>query len=265
FEPAKDVAKKTGQDIWASCVDAGFSAPDVVDKIEGAGAVAFVDVNSKHSARLKALVTSAEALDKLSTKAFNALSIEIRQSWRANVRAISAANNGSVPLDEKKEILKRELRNIAARAIRKGLTSEEKQEERRFREDVTRVRRDIRLHGTDAEKKLGLTTIPLGTTEWKLVYGTRGQNEGINGIIKKRGDIIGDGQHTSWYHGAKVIGSRCKAGIVIIKVVALVASKITGSLKHCLGWIHNWRRSRKIFVVVEIIIISRETPNSFFK
>jgi len=260
FEPAKEVASITCQDIWACCADAGFSAPDIVDKIEVAGAVAFVDVNAKHSARLKALVSSAEALDELSTKAFNALTIEERQSWRGLVRAISAATNRPVPLTEKKAIMKRELRKLATRAIRKGLTIEEKWEERRLRGDVTRSRRDIRLHGTDAEKKLGLTTIPLGTTEWKLVYATRGQNEGINSIMKKRGDIIGDGQHTSWLHGAGVIGPRCGAVIVGIKIVALVASKITGKIKHCLEWVHNWRRSRYIFVVVEVMIICRETP-----
>ncbi|MEX2753743.1 MAG: hypothetical protein Q6365_000015 [Candidatus Sigynarchaeota archaeon] len=260
FEPAKGVARKTGQDTWTGCADAGFSAPDIVDKIEAAGAVAFVDVNPKQSARLKALVTSAEALDKISTKAFNALSIEERQSWRGNVRAISAANNGPVPLNEKKKILKRILRNLAARAIRKGLTIEERQEERQRRADVTRARRDIRLHGTAAEKKLGLTTIPLGTTEWKLVYATRGQNEGINSIVKKRGDIIGDGQHASWFHGAMVLGPRCNAVIAGIKIVALVGSKITGKTRHCMKWLHNWRRSRIIFVFVVHVIIRRETP-----
>ena len=261
FEPAKEVSIKTGQDMWVTGVDAGFSAPDIVDKIEAAGAVAFVNVNSKHSARLKALVTSAEALDKLSTKAFNGLRLEEHQSWRAEVQAISAANNGPVPLEEKKRILAGKLRNLAARALRKGLTEVERGEERRLREDVTRARRDIRLHGTDAEKKLGLTTIPLGTTEWKLGYATRGQNEGINGILKKRGDIIGDGQHTSWLHGAKVIGPRCNAVIAGIKVVALVASKITGKVKHCLEWMYNWHRPRNIFVIVEIMIMCRETPS----
>ena len=263
FEPAKDVSNKTGQEIWATCLDAGFSTPDIVDKVEGAGAVAFVNVNSKASTRLKALVTSAEALDELSTKAFNALTIEERQEWRAEVQAISAANNGHVPLDEKKRVIKRKMRNLAARALRKGLTDAERLEERRLREEVTRARREIRLHGTVAEKKLGLTTIPLGTTEWKLVYATRGQNEGINGIMKKRGDVIGDGQHTSWFHGAKVIGPRCNAVIAGIKIVVLVANKITGGIKHCLKWVHNWHRPRYIFVIVEFMIISRETPFYF--
>jgi hypothetical protein len=140
------------------------------------------------------------------------------------------------------------------------LADEEKRDERRRRDDVTRARREIRLHGTDDEKKLGLTTIPLGTTEWKLVYATRGQNEGINGIVKKREDVIGDGQHTSWLHGAKVIGPRYNAVIAVIKIVALAGSKITGKIKHCMKWMYNWRRSRIIFVFVIHVRINRETP-----
>ena len=260
FDPVKEITTETGQDRWATCVDAGFSATDVVDKIERSNSVAFVNVNPKNSARLKALVTSAEALDELSTKAFNSLTMDERQSWRAEVQAISMVRAGPVPLEEKKQIMKKSLRKLASRGLRRGLTDEEKHEERRCREDVTRARREIRLHGTDDEKKIGLTTIPLGTTEWKLVYATRGQNEGINSIVKKRGDIIGDGQHSSWLHGAKVIGPRYNAVIAGIKIVALVGHKITGKFKHCLEWIYNWRRPRIIFVFVIYVIISRETP-----
>nr|MDO8088619.1 hypothetical protein [Candidatus Sigynarchaeum springense] len=85
-------------------------------------------------------------------------------------------------------------------------------------------------------------------------------NEGINSIVKKRGDIIGDGQRTSWLHGAKVIGPRYNAIIAGIKIVALIGSKITGKIKHCMKWMHNWRRSRIIFVFMTYVVISRETP-----
>ena len=260
FDPAKEVAMKTGQDIWAVDVDAGFSSPDVVDKIEGANAVSFVNVNPKHSVRLKALVTSAEALDDLSTKAFNALTIEERQSWRDATQALSMANNGHVPLDEKKQLLSGILRNLAAKGKRRAYTAGEKRDERRLREELTHVRRDILLHGTANERKVGLTTIPLGTIEWKLVYATRGQNEGIYSIMKKRENIIGDGQHTSWLHGAKVIGPRCNANIAGIKIVAFVASMITGDTKHCLKWTQNWHRRRNIFVIVVFMINYRVTP-----
>ena len=54
--------------------------------------------------------------------------------------------------------------------------------------------------------------------------------------MKKRGDIIGDGQHTSLLHGAKAICPRCNVVITGIKFVALEASKITGKLKHCLEY-----------------------------
>ena len=81
------------------------------------------------------------------------------------------------------------------------------------------------------------------------------QNEGINSIMKKRGDIIGDGQHTSWLHRAKVIGPRYNAVIAAIKIVALAGNKITGKIKHCMKWIYNWRRPRIIFVFVIYVII----------
>jgi hypothetical protein len=261
FEPVKEVLKETGQDMWATDVDAGFSGTDVVDKIEAAGAVPFVNVNPKRSTLLKALVTSAEALDELSTKAFNGLELEERQSWRAKLQAISAASNGPIPLDEKKRILKKELQNLGARALRKGLDKVERWEERRLRGVVMQARRDIRYHGTDAEKRIGLTTIALGTVEWKLVYATRGQNEGINSILKKRGSIIGDGQHTSWSHGNAALAPRCNGAIAGIKIVALVASKITGNLQHTLGWMHNWHVQVNIFVIVKIVILYRVTPD----
>jgi hypothetical protein len=260
FDPANQVAIQTSQDMWAVDVDAGFSSPDVVDRIEAANAVAFVNVNPKASARLKALVTSAEALDELSSKAFNALTIKERQSWRDAVQARSIANGTPLSLLEKKRILPGLLRNLARRGMRKGLTKEEMREEGRLRKAVTHARRDILLNGTTNEKKVGLTTIPLGTLEWKLVYATRGQNEGINSIIKKRGDIIGDGQHTSWLHGAKVIGFSCNANLVGIKIVAFVAYMITGQTKHCLKWAHNWRRKRIFYVILVVMIKYRMSP-----
>ena len=85
----------------------------------------------------------------------------------------------------------------------------------------------------------------------------------LHGLVGENADaftLIGDGQHTSWFHGAKVIGPRCNAVIAGIKIVVLVANKITGGIKHCLKWVHNWHRPRYIFVIVEIMIICRETP-----
>jgi hypothetical protein len=254
FNPASQVAISTNQDIWAVDVDAAFTSPDVVDRIEAVNAVPFINVNPKASFRLKALATAAEALDDISSKAFSALTIEERQSWRDVVQALSNASGISIPLEEKKRVLSGVLRNLAKKGIRKGLTDAEKEDERRFRKAVTYARRDIRLNGTSNEKKVGLTTIPLGTIEWKLVYATRGQNEGINSILKKRGDVIGDGQHTSWLHGARVIGSCCNANLVGIKIVAFVASIITGRKTHCLKRVHNWHRDRYIFVVFVVMI-----------
>ena len=106
--------------------------------------------------------------------------------------------------------------------------------------EVMAARRDIRAHGTAFEQKVGLTTIPLGTIEWQLVYAIRGQNEGINGIIKKRDDIIGDGQHSSWLHGQQAIESRCKATFTDIKIVALVAKESARMESHYMSRVYNW-------------------------
>ena len=68
----------------------------------------------------------------------------------------------------------------------------------------------------------------IGTIEWFLMYHIRGQNEGINGILKKRGKIIGDGQHTTWKVGLVPIRNTLKSEIIMIKSCSLVYKMITG-------------------------------------
>ena len=82
-----------------------------------------------------------------------------------------------------------------------------------------------------------------------LVYSIRGQNEGINGILKKRGDIIGGGQHTTWQLGNSNLSKHVSMAQVGIKFMVLVKFTITGQKDHHLRRVHNWRRKKKIFLL----------------
>jgi hypothetical protein len=257
FDVVKKMAKETRQDTWAVDLDAAYSVPDIVDKIETANAIPFININPKNSSRLQALARAASALEDVSRKAFNALPPETRKSWQTEVKAISESRNGPVPLDEKKSLLSCILHKLAAQARRKGLNSTEQGQERQLRKEVMDARREIRVHGTPFEQKVGLTTAPLGTTEWMLVYATRGQNEGINSILKKRGDVIGDCQHSSWLHGHDALEPRCKATFASIKIAAFVMKEITGAIRHCLSRVHNWRKPKNVFCILILMIHCR--------
>ena len=151
------------------------------------------------------------------------------------------------------------LRKYAARARRK-LTGKERQEGRRLRQKVVKVRGEIRARGTPNEKRLGLPPVIHGTIEWLLVYAIRGQNEGINGILKKRGSLIGDGQHTSWIVGDAVVEGRVRANCVGICAVALVNFVVTGCEAGYMRAIHNWTGKRNSFLVIFMMIYCRLNP-----
>ena len=155
------------------------------------------------------------------------------------------------------------LRKFAARARRRGLTKAERAKERRLRKKVVRVRREIRGQGTASEKKRALLKIMRGTIEWHLIYGIRGQNEGINGIFKKRGNLIGDGQHTSWLIGHSSIKSRVNSNTVSLKMVSYCYCEVMGTSSHCMRRLHNWRREKSPFIVIFWGIFCRITPNLF--
>lgn len=138
--------------------------------------------------------------------------------------------------------------------IRKGLTIGERQIVKKLRRELMAIRHDIRLHGTSSEKVLGLTPIPIGTIEWHIVYSIRGQNEGINGILKKRGDLIGDGQHTTWLLGNPILSNHLSMDLVGVKIISYAKFIMTGQKKHHLRAIHNWKRD-KFFILVFILVI----------
>lgn len=240
--PVKTLADLTGQEIWCVAADAIYSVLMVIFVIEGMNAVPFVDINPKNSFLLKKLKEKASALKKYAKKALKNMPREEKIKWRKEVSDISKTSTSPIPLKEKKERLKSILRRFGSRAMRKGLSLGERQTAKRLRRELMAIRRKIRFYGTFYEKIIGLGAIAHGTIEWLLVYSIRGQNEGINGILKKRGDVIGDGQHTTWQIGNSNLSKHVSMAQVGLKLMVLVKFMITGQENHHLRWVHNWRR-----------------------
>ena len=143
------------------------------------------------------------------------------------------------------------------------MTPKERSCEKRLRRKVMKARAIIRQNGTFSEKKLGLSFIAHGTIEWFLVYGIRGQNEGINGILKKRDNLIGDGQHTTWITGNSMIKNRIQSNLLYIKTISLVYYIITGKRRHCMRRIYNWRNDHSFCVIIVVIDFVGKTPIIF--
>jgi hypothetical protein len=263
FLPVKTLADQTGQEIWCVALDAIYSVLMVIFLIEGMNAVPFIEINPKNSSLLKLLKEKAAALKHLSKKALTRMPREEKLQWRRQLSDISKAGPSPIPLEQKKKQLKIILHRFGSRAMRKGLSIGEKQAAKRLRREVMGIRRKIRLHGTFYEKIIGLSAIAHGTIEWLLVYSIRGQNEGINGILKKRGDIIGDGQHTTWQLGNLNLSNQVSFAQIGLKVMVLVKFIITGQQIHHLRWVHNWKRKKIFFCHVIFIIFSRENPPFF--
>ena len=264
--PVEALAVETNQDIWVDVTDAAYSSPQVVDRIEAGGAVPFVDLNPKNSPLLQSLKDAAMPLKDLSKKAAKeGLSLEERKKWLGELQAISEARGERVPVPEKKSILKRVLRKFADIARRKGLAPGERRTEKKLRKKVMAARRAIQAHGTAEEKKVGLLAVALGTVEWYLVYFLRGQNEGINGLLKKRGALVGEGQHTSWLVGHNGIDGRVRGDLAGICLVATVKVRVTGTTVHPMRAIHNWSRRSKSFWVIFVVRFCQQGPKRFEK
>lgn len=258
--PVKALADLTGQEIWCVVADAIYSVLIVIFLIEGINAIPVVDINPKNSSLLKKLKEKAAALKKFSKKALKNMPREEKIKWRKQVSQISKTSILPIPLEKKKKRLKSILRRVGIRAMRKGLSLGERETAKRLRRELMAIRREIRIHGTIYEKTIGLGALAHGTIEWLLVYSIRGQNEGINGILKKRGDVIGDGQRTTWQLGNLNLSRHVSIAQVGLKFMVLVKFMITGQEKHHLRWVHNWRRKKRFFCFVIFIIFSRENP-----
>jgi len=260
INPIKDLANRTGQDIWSVIMDAAYSTISVISHVESFNAVPVVDINPKNSALLKDLKKKGNDLLEFTRKAFKSASKKVKHKWRRVVRAISKKRNAPVPLKQKESILRALLTLIGGYILRKGLSAAELQASEKLRAEILSLRRKIRSSGTPYEKKVGLTALLYGSIEWFLIYSIRGQNEGINGILKKRGNLIGDGQHTSWLIGQASISGRQSMDIAGIKYVACVKFLVTGQTEHLLRFIHNWKHNKGFFCIVVLVVFSRETP-----
>jgi hypothetical protein len=255
--PVKDLANRSGEDIWCVVADAAYSDLSVLSEVESMNAVPIVDINPKNSVLLKELKEKGIELRAFTRKALSIASRDLKLKIRDTLRTISQKRGSSLPVDEKKSILGGLTRLVGERILAKGLSTKELQTAGQLRNELLTIRRKIRSGGTPYEKEVGLSVLAYGTIEWLLIYSVRGQNEGINGLLKKRGDLIGDGQHTSWLIGRKMLSNRQTMDSIGIKHVAVVKFIVTGQQDHFLRAIHNWRRNKRLFCFCVLIIFCR--------
>ncbi|MBD3254993.1 MAG: transposase [Candidatus Lokiarchaeota archaeon] len=255
--PVKDLADRSGRDIWCVVADAAYSDGSLISEVEAMNAVPIVDINPKNSALLKELKEKGIELRRFTKKALKAASRDLKRKLREKLRSISQNRGSTILVEEKKSILGGLMRLVGERILLKGLSAGELQTAGQLRNDLMAIRRKIRASGTSYEKKVGLAALAYGTIEWLLVYSIRGQNEGINGLLKKRGDLIGDGQHTSWLIGRDKLSGRQTMDSIGIKHVAVVKFIVTGQKDHHLRAIHNWRHSKRFFCVCLLVFFCR--------
>jgi len=255
--PVKDLARRSGEDIWCVVADAAYSDVSVLSEVESMNAVPIVDINPKNSVLLKDLKEKGIELREFIKKTLKVVSRDLKLKIKDTLHSISQNRGSNVPLEEKKSILGGLTRLVGERILLKGLSTKELQTAGQLRNELLTIRRKIRSNGTYYEKKVGLSALAYGTIEWLLIYSIRGQNEGINGLLKKRGDLIGDGQHTSWLIGRKALSGRQTMDSVGIKHVAVVKFIVTGQKDHFLRTIHNWRQSKRFFCFCLLVIFCR--------
>lgn len=260
FTPVKDLANRTGQEIWCATMDAAYSTISIISQVESMEVIPIVDINPKNSVLLKELKEKGQDLLVLVRRAFKTAQRVFKRKLREALCAISKKRTLTIPLNEKKSILGALTRLFAQKILKTGLSPSELQTAEQLRRELLRLRREIQSNGTPYEKKVGLMALIYGTIEWFLIYSIRGQNEGINGILKKRGDLIGDGQHTSWLIGQEILSNRQAMDCVGIKFIACVKFMVTGQADHILRFIHNWKHSKRFFCIIILVIFSRETP-----
>ena len=257
INPIKDLANHTGQDIWSIVMDAAYSTMTVLSQAESIDAVPIVDINPKNSVLLTELKKKGIDLLNFTRKALKSASRKVKRKWRMILQAISKKQGSPVPLKQKESILRALLTLIGRGILRNGLSTVELQASEQLQKEIVSIRRKIRSSGTVYEKKAGLTALIYGSIEWLLVYSIRGQNEGINGILKKRGNLIGDGQHTSWIIGQGNLSGRQAMDCAGIKYVVCVKFLVTGQTDHFLRFIHNWRHDKSFFCIVILVIFCR--------
>jgi len=257
LKPIKEVERVSGQEIWCIVSDAAYSDLLALSEAEDMNAIPLIDINPKNSVRLKELKELGRDLMEFTRKALQAIPEGVKEKFLKDLRMISEEREGTPSLEEKKSILRAITSLLREEFMEKGLSKREFRRAEAIRNKIITLRREIRNHGTDYEKKIGLTPLIYGTLEWLLIYSVRGQNEGINGLLKKRGDLIGDGQHTSWLVGRTSLSNREYMDNFALKYSAHINFMITGERKHLLRALHNWRHNKDFFYYVILVIICR--------
>jgi len=247
-------------DLWVWTLDAAFNLPAIVDTIEGEQKIPLIDLNPKNSKLLKSYKQAVNDLVPYSKKAIESLTDEEKKRWEETLRNNSLQHGGQVPFNDKKRYLRTTMENLANIARKKGLTWREKRQEQKLRRKVRLIRQEIEKKGTIAEKKTALQCLIHGTIEWFLAYDIRGQNEGYNGILKKRNDLIGDGQHTTWIITHSKIAGRTEGIVTAIKCIAWVRFVVTGDRRELLCILVNWRHEHDFFLAIIVVIFCRKNP-----
>jgi hypothetical protein len=260
FWETMNLTTTTMIDLWVWTLDAAYNNPTVIDLIELEGKIPLIDLNPRNSHLLKSYKLLVNDLAILSKKAIGVLTKKDRKRWEAELEEFSKAHGGQVSFQEKKRYMRVTLENLANKARKLGLSSKERREEQKLRRKVRIKRQEIERKGTAAEKKAALQCLIHGTMEWFLVYGIRGQNEGFYGIAKKRNNLIGDGQHTTWVIGHSKIEGKTAGMITAIKCVAWIRFVVTGDRQGMLCILVNWRHKRVFYLSFFVVIFCRHNP-----
>lgn len=236
----EDIANRNNKNILVQTADAGYSSTDLMDDIAIMESIPWIDLNSRNSTYLKELKTASSDLYEISRKAINkGLNMDDRKKWIKDLKNFCQKKPEPRLIEKEKELLKI-LRKYAAKARYNGLNETEKRKETRLRKKVNDCRANVRKYAGKYSKQLGLTIVGFGTIEWLLVYAIRGKNEGINGILKKKGNLLGDGQKTPWIYGINNIYNRIFSTIVLIKYMIFANYVITGKKTNGMRFVYNW-------------------------
>lgn len=233
------LANSSNQEIYAITADAGYSSYNFINFIKEKSIVPIVDINPRNSKNLQYLKQSAINLEDISKKAIRkGLKKDERKQWLIDIKK---KVNKDLDFKERAKFIHKILLKYENKALRKGLSRGERRKERILRRQVMKARYNIRRFGSEADKSIALTPIPQGTISWYLIYHIRSQNEGINSIKKKRGNLKGDGQWHSWKIGKNRINHTIQANNFYLRYQSTCFFNITGKRQHTMRTIYNWR------------------------
>ena len=113
FSPVERLAQKTNQDIWVGTADAAYLSQLVIDRIEKAEAIAFIDLNPRNSPLLSDLKNKTNKLSEYSKKALKkGLTLAERKIWVEEAKNLSLQNGGSLSLQKKRSSSKNYYENM---------------------------------------------------------------------------------------------------------------------------------------------------------